>query len=75
VVGAEEDNGVSSAEQPCNDLILCESLEQCGRGIPVAFVLGGDKTVLWRGYMNTSPVLMLCAGSAVCPKRRKWVSL
>lgn len=75
VVGNEEDCGCSSAVQSCSDLILCETLEQCGKGIAVSFVLGEDKTVLWRGYMNTSPVQMLCAGGGQCPARRKWSSM
>jgi len=59
----------------CHDLILCETLEQCGQGVSVSFVLGSG-TVLWRGYLNTSPVQMLCAGfGSSLPQRRKWDSL
>lgn len=75
VVGEEEDSGAAAAQQATNDFILCETLEQCARGIPVSFVLGEDKTVLWRGYMNTSPVQMLCAGGGDLPQRRKWGSM
>jgi len=60
---------------PSHDLILCETLEQCGQGVSVSFVLGSG-TVLWRGYINTSPVQMLCAGvGGSLPQRRKWDSL
>jgi hypothetical protein len=75
VVGVEEDSGAAFAVQPTSDLILCETLEQCGRGVPLSFMLGGDKTLLWKGYMNTSTVQMMHATGATCPQRRKWASL
>lgn len=74
-VGSEESASKTATSQASNDFILCETLEQCGRGFPVSFVLEGDRTVLWRGYVNTSPVQMLCAGGGECPARRKWGSM
>jgi hypothetical protein len=73
-VGEEVRSGSCAAVQQCNDLILCETAEQCGEGVAISFVLG-DGTVLWRGVMNVSPVQMLCAGVSVLPQRRKWTSM
>lgn len=72
----EQNNGISSVIQPSTDLILCETLDLCGRGVAIHFALA-DKTVLWKGFVNTSPVQMFCVGSSgnACPARRKWGTL
>lgn len=75
VGGEEQSSSGNCGLLPSHDLILCERIDQCGQGVGVSFVLSSG-TVLWRGYVNTSPVQMLCAGGAtLLPQRRKWDSL
>lgn len=74
VVGAESETIDVKGPPPCKDLILVAQLDNVSKAHRVRFVLENG-TVLWRGYFNTSPVEMLCAGGTVCPQRRKWTSL
>lgn len=65
-----------TAEAHTNDFILCSSQYQCSRAIPLQFELDKTNVVMWKGFMNTGPVQMICAGNtATLPVRRKWSSM
>lgn len=69
----EQRLGESTESPITRDCIITSCGDQCTTSCEVHFVLESG-VVLWKGFFNTSPVEMVCAGG-ICPQRRKWSSL